>query len=271
MLSDAAGQRQPSVAVLQGWCARELRLLRASKPRSWTSCSCSACAASPDEDLLTSWEGFPPPLPLWTSLEGAPTLSEGDHRECVREHVEPTRRSRGRARSWPTSTHAYWTSEIEYLQTEVDREYRADLRQNVISILLDIFEQQSAAQVRGEVTELLDVLMVHMLSAAQFQNVAYLIRESQVTASRAADLQPALAQQLAQIPARLSAPEPLTQLLQSLDEAATMPAPADLVALFEQLRGPALATVPEWLSRIQNVKLRLCSRRPRRIGGSEHG
>ena len=29
--------------------------------------------------------------------------------------------------------------EIEYLQTEVDREYRADLRQNVVSILLDIY------------------------------------------------------------------------------------------------------------------------------------
>jgi HEAT repeat protein len=83
-----------------------------------------------------------------------------------------------------------------------------------------------------------------------------LIRESQVAASRAPDLQPALAQQLAQIPARLSAPEPLTQLLQSLDEAVTLPVHADLLALFDQLRGPALATVLEWLSRIQNVRLR---------------
>jgi hypothetical protein len=223
--------------------------------------------ASPDEDdLLTLlWEGdfvFLRYRYVDVSLEGAPTLAEGETiaSDEDREYVEPdeeiTRSGVINMSDFDGTLYFLDEREIEYLQTEVDREYRADLRQNVISILLDIFEQQSAAQVRGEVTELLDVLMVHMLSAGQFQNVAYLIRESQVTASRAADLQPVLAQQLAQIPARLSAPEPLTQLLQSLDEAVTMPPPTDLVALFEQLRGPALATVLEWLSRIQNVKLR---------------
>jgi hypothetical protein len=223
--------------------------------------------ASPDEDdLLTLlWEGdfvFLRYRYVDVSLEGAPTLAEGETiaSDEDREYVEPdeeiTRSGVINMSDFDGTLYFLDEREIEYLQTEVDREYRADLRQNVISILLDIFEQQSAAQVRGEVTELLDVLMVHMLSAGQFQNVAYLIRESQVTASRAADLQPVLAQQLAQIPARLSAPEPLTQLLQSLDEAVTMPPPTDLVALFEQLRGPALVTVLEWLSRIQNVKLR---------------
>ena len=223
--------------------------------------------ASPDEDdLLTLlWEGdfvFLRYRYVDVALEGAPTLAEGETiaSDEDREYVEPdeeiTRSGVINMSDFDGTLYFLDEREIEYLQTEVDREYRADLRQNVISILLDIFEQQSAAQVRSEVTELLDVLMVHMLSAGQFQNVAYLIRESQVTASRAADLQPVLAQQLAQIPARLSAPEPLTQLLQSLDEAVTMPPPSDLVALFEQLRGPALATVLEWLSRIQNVKLR---------------
>jgi len=223
--------------------------------------------ASPDEDdLLTLlWEGdfvFLRYRYVDVSLEGAPTLAEGEtiasdeQREYVEPEEEISRSGVINMSDFDGTLYFLDEREIEYLQTEVDREYRTDLRQNVISILLDIFEQQSAAQVRGEVTELLDVLMVHMLSAAQFQNVAYLIRESQLTASRAAELQPALAQQLAQILARLSAAEPLTQLLQSLDEASTLPPPADLVALFEQLRGPALATVLEWQSRIQNVKLR---------------
>jgi hypothetical protein len=223
--------------------------------------------ASPDEDdLLTLlWEGdfvFLRYRYVDVSLEGAPTLAEGETiaSDEQREYVEPdeeiVRSGVINMSDFDGTLYFLDEREIEYLQTEVDREYRADLRQNVISILLDIFEQQSAAQVRGEVAELLDVLMVHMLSAGQFQNVAYLIRESQLTASRAADLQPVLAQQLAQIPARLSAPEPLTQLLQSLDEAVNLPPPTDLVALFEQLRGPALATVLEWLSRIQNGKLR---------------
>jgi hypothetical protein len=223
--------------------------------------------ASPDEDdLLTLlWEGdfiFLRYRYVDVSLEGAPTLAEGEtiasdeDREYVEPDEEVTRSGVINMSDFDGTLYFLDEREIEYLQTEVDREYRADLRQNVISILLDIFEQQSAAQVRGEVTELLDVLMVHMLSAGQFQNVAYLIRESQVTASRAADLQPVLAQQLSEIPARLSAPEPLTQLLQSLDETVTMPPSTDLVALFEQLRGPALETVLEWLSRIQNMKLR---------------
>ena len=46
---------------------------------------------------------------------------------------------------------------------------------------------------------------------------------------------------------RLSAPEAVAQLLQSMDEAETLPPTPDLLQLFEQLRGPALATVLEWL------------------------
>ena len=105
-------------------------------------------------------------------------------------------------------------------------------------------------------SELLDVLMVHMLSAGQFQNVAYLIRESQQTARRAPEITAAHAERLAQIPMRLSAPEAVAQLLQSMDEADTLPPTNDLVQLFEQLRGPALATVLEWMAKLENAKVR---------------
>src|SRR5215218_3066637 len=82
------------------------------------------------------------------------------------------------------------------------------------------------------------------------------MRETQAVGLRASELAPAHAERLAQLPARLSAPEAVSQLLQSLDESNTPPPAADLVQLFEQLRGPALATVLEWLSRLQNVKVR---------------
>jgi HEAT repeat protein len=98
--------------------------------------------------------------------------------------------------------------------------------------------------------------MVHMLSASQFQNVAYLMRESQLVASRAPEITPAHAERLAQIPMRLSAPDAVAQLLQSMDEAETLPPAADLIELFEQLRGPALATVLEWLAKLQNANVR---------------
>jgi HEAT repeat protein len=223
--------------------------------------------ASPEEDdLLTLlWEGdfvFLRYRYVDVAMEGAPTLVEGEkissneEEQVVEAEEEITRSGVVNMSDFDGTLYFLDEREIEYLQTEVDREYRADLRQNVLAILLDIFEQQATPKVRDEVAELLDVLMIHLLSAGQFQNVAYLIRESQLVATRAPDIQPAQAERLAQLPTRLSATEPLTQLLQSLDESSTLPSQTDLLALFEQLRGPALATVLEWLSRIQNAKLR---------------
>jgi hypothetical protein len=221
--------------------------------------------ASPEEDdLLTLlWEGdfvFLRYRYVDLALEGAPVIAEGETTRSdeepppVEEDDQPLRAGVVSMSDFDGTLYFLDEREIEYLQSEVDREYRADLRQNVVSILLDIFEQQSAA--REEVVELLDVLMIHMLSAGQFQNVAFLIRETQVAASRAAELAPTHAQRLAEIPARLSAPDALTQLLQSIDEAETLPPMADLVQLFEQLRGPALVTVLEWITRTQTPKLR---------------
>jgi hypothetical protein len=223
--------------------------------------------ASPDEDdLLTLlWEGdfvFLRYRYVDLALESAPvmvhgeTISRDDAAVDQEEEEEPTRAGVVSMSDFDGTLYFLDEREIEYLQTEVDREYRSDLRQNVVAILLDIFEQQSTSTVRDEVAELLDVLMLHMLSAGQFQNVAYLLRESQVALERAEGLAPEQRERVAMIPSRLSAPETLSQLLQSLDESESLPPLADLLQLFEQLRGPALATVLEWLGRIQNAKLR---------------
>src|SRR2546423_1695414 len=126
--------------------------------------------------------------------------------------------------------------EIEYLQEEVRREYTSDLRQHVIAMLLDIFEQQADSTIRIEVADVLDSFMLHLLSAGQYHNVAYLIRESLISGLRAIDIVPAHAERMAQIPARLSTPTALTQLLQSIDGAADLPPAAELIELFEQLR-----------------------------------
>jgi hypothetical protein len=250
---------------------RELRLLRgfeAEELDKLLGIMQRVRKASPDEDdLLTLlWEGdfvFLRYRYLDLTLETAPVLAEGeyirsdDEQETTAEEEQlPTRAGVVNMSDFDGTLYFLDEREIEYLRTEVDREYHADLRQNVVAILLDIFEQQSTASVREEVIELLDVLMVHMLSAGQFQNVAYLIREVQVLAARAQELAPEHGERLTRIPARLSSPEAVSQLLQSIDESETPPPAADLMQLFEQLRGPALATVLEWLSRLQNAKVR---------------
>lgn len=146
--------------------------------------------------------------------------------------------------------------EIEYLQEEVRREYQADLRINVISVMLDILEQQADRAIREELLEHLETVLVYMLAAGHFRGVAHLLRESASAAQRARELAPEHQRRLLDLPARLSAPESLGQLLESLDQAADLPPHEELVELFQQLRPTALATVFSWLARLQNARLR---------------
>jgi HEAT repeat protein len=85
--------------------------------------------------------------------------------------------------------------------------------------------------------------------------VAHLIRETQATSQRLTDLSAEHKRALLDLPSRLSAGEAVTQLLQSLDEAAELPPQDELSELFDQLRPIALGTVFAWLRRMQNPRL----------------
>ncbi len=146
--------------------------------------------------------------------------------------------------------------EIEYLQGEIAREYATDLRQSIAATLFDIFEAQSDTAVRTEVADLVETLMIYLLAGGHLRTVAYLLRESQVAAERGKEVTPEHRTRLSQIPARLSQPEPLGQLLQALDESSDPPPVADLTELFAQLRPEALGTIFSWLGRLQSQRLR---------------
>jgi HEAT repeat protein len=147
-------------------------------------------------------------------------------------------------------------TEVAYLRGLVEKEYASDLRQNVLAILLDIFEVQADAAVREEVVGIFDTLILHFLSAGELRAVAYLLQESQVTAGRTKGLAPEQRDRLAAVPDRLSQAEALSQLLDSLDQARALPPEEDLTALFDQLRPRALETLFAWLSRIQDPQVR---------------
>jgi HEAT repeat protein len=257
--------------------------------------------ANPDEDdLLTLlWEGDYVFLryryvDVTMEASGAAALSDGgemvaqqkvDTRAAVAEGVEmvegaggemiessPTRPGVVSMSDFDATLYFLDEKEIEYLQQEVRREYEADLRQNVTAMLFDIFEQQPDPTIREESAAALENLMLHMLSEGQFHNVAYLVRESQVAVQRAIEISPDQRERLSYLPTRLSVPEAVTQLLQSLDEGTELPPTADLLELFEQLRAPALATVLEWLGRLQNVRLRpLLEQAAARLGAQNTG
>ena len=147
-------------------------------------------------------------------------------------------------------------SEIAYLRTETEREYAMDLRQVVFNSLLDIFELQTDVTVRKEVAQDIDALTLHLLAGRQFSTVAYLLREIGQVLERAKDLPPDVRARFEQLPDRLSEPQALSQLLQAMDEAETLPPQDELSQLFEQLRASALGTVFGWLTQMTNPKLR---------------
>jgi hypothetical protein len=148
-------------------------------------------------------------------------------------------------------------SEVEYLREEVRKEYAIDMRRNVVAMLLDTYEVQGDPGVREEIAALLDTLMLHILSSGEFKTAASLLRETSQTAERAPGISAEQKAQLLRIRDRLSEPEVLVQILQSLDEASQLPDQEDLNELFDQLRVSSLATVFSWLTKVQTPRLRV--------------
>ena len=158
--------------------------------------------ASPDEDdLLTLlWEGDFLLLRyryVDMAMEQAPAVADGSADERPQsvditavaaepEEEEATTSRPGVIAMADFDSTLYFLDEreIEYLRDAVQLEYRLDQRQNLLSVLLDIFEQQSAEAVRDELCDILDSIMVHLLTTGHFRNVAYLLRESALAVQR---------------------------------------------------------------------------------------
>jgi hypothetical protein len=147
-------------------------------------------------------------------------------------------------------------NEVQYLQGAIKDHYATDLRQNVVNMLLDVFEQQSDPAIRDEVCLILDGMLVNLLTAGQLRAVASLLREVNIAAGRSRDITPSQREMLLSLPNRMSEPSAVAQLLQSLDERTDLPPQADLNELFEQLRVSALGTIFGWLGRIATPSVR---------------
>ncbi len=146
--------------------------------------------------------------------------------------------------------------EVRYLKSELELEYKTDLRRLVLDALLDVFELQVDPLVRKEVVSHIDSLTLHLLAGRQFANVAYLLRETGAMLERAREVQPETRERILGLSDRLSEPAALSQLLQAMDESDALPPKADLDDLFLQLKPTALGTVFAWLGQSQNAKLR---------------
>ena len=143
--------------------------------------------------------------------------------------------------------------EIDFVRQEVEREYQRDLRSSAFNALFDVFEQQDDAEVREEIIGILDGLFPNMLNAGEFKACAAVLRETRTLAERVDD---GFRQRLAVFDAQLSQPTVVSQLLQSLDEAATPPREADVNEILQELQPQALETLFVWLPKFSSAPMR---------------
>jgi HEAT repeat protein len=227
--------------------------------------------ATPDEDdLLTLlWEadftslryryvdiGAEPVAPVADGTEVSQPPSPDGVAAAAREAIEESRPAVVNMQDFDATLYFLDEKELSYLKEEIEREYSGDLRMNVAGALFDIYETQTADAVREEIAGIIENMMLMLLAAGQLRTVAYVLAETQAVTSRARDMTPEQVNRLGNLPERLSAEEPLTQLLQALDETADLPDKSELTALFEQLRPAALRTVLSWLPKMQNAEIR---------------
>lgn len=193
------------------------------------------------------------PLEVDEAQTGVPASAV---RETVQEEAPAAARSVVSMEDFDSTLYFLDEREIEYLRSEVEREYAQDLRRNVLAMLFDLLELQTYSTVRAELISILENFIPYLLGAADFRSVAYILREIKVVLQRARDLLPEQRVALRGLPGRLSEPDALSQLLQSLDEAAVHPSEEDLGELFIELQAEALETLAGWLPRLSSDRVR---------------
>ena len=185
-----------------------------------------------------------------------PPVSASDVAQGVHEEAPPRPEGMVSIDDFDTTLYFLDEKEIAYLQQEVDREYSQDLRANVLGMLFDLLELQTYGTVRAELISILENFIPYLLGAGDFRSVAYILSETRTILQRARELIPDHRQALESLPTRLSQPEALSQLLQSLDEATVHPTEDELSALFQELRPEALVTLVGWVPRLANERVK---------------
>jgi HEAT repeat protein len=147
-------------------------------------------------------------------------------------------------------------AEIRLVQTELEEEYRRDIRQAAIDALLDILEGQRDNAVRREAVSLLDDILPVQLSTGGFRAVARIIRELRVISARAHGLDQDLHGAVLSFEEQLSTPEILEQLFRVLGDMAARPAEEDVGEVLRELKPSALPAVLTQLGRMADAGVR---------------
>lgn len=224
-----------------------------------------------DDDLLTLlWEqdfqlirhdfvelAAPDTQPLAPAPE-QPAKKVDEVRHTVQQDVAEPEPLKGIVALEDFDSTLYFLDDAEraYLQQEIEREYTQDLRGNVLTMLFDLLELQIYSTVRAEIISIIENFIPYLLAVGDFRSVAYICRDLRTVMQRARELLPEHKKALEELPGKLSQPEALAQLLQSLDEALVHPSEEELGELFREFRPEALGTILSWLPRLSNQRVR---------------
>jgi hypothetical protein len=162
-----------------------------------------------------------------------------------------------RIEDYDTTLYFLEQDEIEYLQAAIRDDFASDLRPSIVAALLDTLEQEEDSTVREEICGILEHFLAVLLSTTQFRTAAYLLRETSAAVERSVALIPSQRQRLLDLSDRMSEPDVLTQLLQSLEDTVLKPPQEELNELFDQLKSTALAPLLTQLARTGNSDLRV--------------
>ena len=193
------------------------------------------------------------PIEKGETIPSAPP-TQIQHR--VQEEAPPKREGLVSIDDFDTTLYFLEDGEVEYLKKDVDREYSQDLRRNVLSMLFDLLELQTYGTVRAELISIIENFIPYLLGAGDFRSVAYILRETRAILQRAREIIPEHRKTLEGLPSRLSQRDALSQLLQSLDEAAMHPTEEDLAELFQELSSEALPTLMGWIGKLHNERVK---------------
>ncbi len=179
-----------------------------------------------------------------------PNAAAAENRGKVEEEAPP--RKSGVVDVDEFDSTLYWLEEAEIrsIADDIEKEYKQDLRNNVLNIVFDIFEQRNEDWARAEVLGTLESYLPHVLNAGDFKTVAQILRETRLLVRKPDLLTPNQRDRLDALTGRLSDPNVLQQILTSVTEAQIPPSAEHVGELFRELRPAALETALVWLPRV---------------------
>jgi HEAT repeat protein len=196
--------------------------------------------------------------PQAIELEAQPAPVE-EVREQVRQEVQAgSPRPQGVVDLEEFDSTLYFLDETEIaeLARQVDEEYRRDGRGAALAALFDVFEVESEPAVRAEILSVLELLFPNLLSRGEFRAVAFVLRELRTVVGRVKVVDEETRARVLSFEGRLSEPETIGQLIQSLDGTAQLPPEEDLGEVLGELRAPALGAILGHLPGLSSAEVR---------------